>query len=140
MDKSSVLTRRPIFLGLIVLAGSVFLTGISPLFPARAQAETLAKPAPAAADKVKTFSAKHLWDAKVEIGEVAELGESRYGVRRMIPITGGTFAGANIRGTVLAGGADFQLTRTDGDTELLASYMLKTQDGFIIQMTNRAFS
>ena len=75
----------------------------------------------------------------MEIGG-GELGESKYGVRRMIPITDGTFAGANIRGTVLAGGADFQLTRTDGDTELLASYMLKTQDGFIIQMTNRALS
>ncbi len=94
----------------------------------------------ARADGVKTFSARHLWDARVEIGDVAELGASKYGVRRMIPITGGTFSGPKISGTVLAGGADFQLTRADGDTEFLARYMVKTQDGFVIQVTNRALS
>lgn len=91
----------------------------------------------AAPAKELTFTARHVWDAKVEIGEVTELGASKYGTRRMIPITGGSFSGPNIKGTVLPGGADFQVTRADGDTEFEARYMLKTHDGLAIQVTNR---
>lgn len=84
-----------------------------------------------------TYTARHVWDAKVEIGDVTELGQTKHGARRMIPITGGTFTGANIKGIVLPGGADFQLTRADGDTEFEARYMLKTHDGVAIHVTNR---
>lgn len=84
-----------------------------------------------------TYTARHLWDAKVEIGDVTELGTTKHGTRRMIPITGGTFEGPNIKGVVLPGGADFQLTRADGDTEFEARYMVKTHDGVAIQVTNR---
>lgn len=84
-----------------------------------------------------TYTTRHVWDAKVEIGEVTELGATKYGTRRMIPITGGTFSGPNIKGTVLPGGADFQVTRADGDTEFEARYMVKTHDGVAIHVTNR---
>lgn len=84
------------------------------------------------------FKTKHIWDAQVLIGEGVELGKTKYGTRRMIPITGGTFKGADIEGTVLQGGADFQVTRADGDTEFTARYMLKTNDGVLIQVINRA--
>lgn len=84
-----------------------------------------------------TYTARHVWDAKVEIGDVTELGATKYGTRRMIPITGGTFSGANIKGIVVPGGADFQVTRADGDTEFEARYMLKTHDGVAIHVTNR---
>ena len=87
--------------------------------------------------KELTYKARHVWDAKVEIGEVTELGVTKHGTRRMIPITGGTFSGPNIKGVVVPGGADFQLTRADGDTEFEARYMLKTHDGVAIQVTNR---
>jgi hypothetical protein len=84
------------------------------------------------------FVTKHIWDAKVDIGEVLELGASKYGTRRTIPISGGTFNGPNISGTVLPGGADWQVTRADGDTELNARYLLKTNDGVLIHIINRA--
>lgn len=116
------------------------LLGLLPVAVAFANSSAAPQQQQASAAAIKTFSAKHLWDARVEIGDVAELGASKYGARRMIPITGGTFSGARISGTVLSGGADFQLTRADGDTEFLARYMVKTQDGFIIQVTNRALS
>lgn len=92
----------------------------------------------AAANNEHIFNTKHIWDAKVLIGEGVELGKTKYGTRRMIPITGGTFKGADIEGTVLQGGADFQVTRADGDTEFTARYMLKTNDGVLIQVINRA--
>ncbi len=81
--------------------------------------------------------AEHVFDERVTIGELLNIGASKYGERRLIPITGGTFKGANIEGVVVPGGADWQLTRPDGDTELNARYTLKTNDGFLIQVVNR---
>lgn len=81
--------------------------------------------------------AEHVFDEKVTIGELLNIGKSKYGERRLIPITGGTFKGANIEGVVVPGGADWQLTRPDGDTELNARYTLRTSDGFLIQVVNR---
>jgi hypothetical protein len=80
---------------------------------------------------------EHMWDAKVTIGDGIQLGDSKYGWRRIVPITGGTFEGDHIRGEVLPLGEDWQLFRPDGDTELYARYLLKTEDGYIIQVINR---
>ncbi|TCO10646.1 uncharacterized protein DUF3237 [Natronoflexus pectinivorans] len=85
----------------------------------------------------KNFKTELLWEAKVKIGEMINLGESKRGERRIIPILGGTFDGSNIRGVVLPMGEDWQLVRPDGDTELYARYLLKTDDGYIIQVINK---
>jgi hypothetical protein len=85
----------------------------------------------------RVFETEHMWDAKVTIAEGIMLGESKRGWRRIVPITGGTFAGPNIRGEVVPGGEDWQLTRPDGDTELYARYLLRTHDGHLIQVINR---
>jgi len=84
------------------------------------------------------FKTEFMWDAKVKIANMINVGESKYGVRRVIPITGGTFTGPKIKGEVLSGGEDCQLVRPDGDTELNARYLLKTDDGFVIQVVNKA--
>jgi hypothetical protein len=86
----------------------------------------------------KDFKTEFMWDAKVKIGNMITVGESKRGVVRVIHITGGTFSGPNIKGEVLPGGEDSQLVRPDGDTELNARYLLKTEDGYIIQITNKA--
>jgi len=83
------------------------------------------------------FKTERMWNAKVMIGDGIVLGKSKYGWRRVVPITGGTFDGPNISGEVLPGGEDWQLTRPDGDTELYARYLLKTNDGYLIQVINR---
>ncbi len=85
----------------------------------------------------QVFKTEHIWNAKVTIGDAIFLGDSKHGYRRIVPITGGSFEGPNIKGEVLSGGADWQLTRPDGDTELYARYLLKTNDGYIIQVINR---
>lgn len=84
----------------------------------------------------KDFKTEHIWDAKVKIANMINLGKSKRGTRRVIPITGGTFSGPKIKGEVLHGGEDWQLVRPDGDTELNARYLLKTSDGYIIQVIN----
>jgi hypothetical protein len=76
------------------------------------------------------FSARITLGAPIELGTIA-------GVRkRIIPITGGTFTGARIEGTVLPGGADWQFIRDDGVADLSARYTLRAADGTHISATN----
>jgi len=64
------------------------------------------------------------------------IGTTPQGARRVIPITGGTFSGAAMRGAILAGGADWQYQRADGVTVLEARYLLRTDDDVLIQVSN----
>jgi len=74
----------------------------------------------------------------VRISPAVVVGASDHGTRQFIPITGGRFSGANgLKGEVLAGGADWQLRRPDGVTEVLAVYAIKTDDGAVIEVDNR---
>lgn len=86
----------------------------------------------------KDFKTEFMWDAKVKIANTINIGESKRGLNRVIPIVGGTFTGPKIKGEVLSGGEDCQLVRPDGDTELNARYLLKTDDGYVIQILNKA--
>ena len=74
---------------------------------------------------------------KARLGEMVVIGESPEGLRRMIPIVDGAFDGVNIRGEVLGGGADWQYVRSDGVTIAEAIYLLKANDGTLIQIRNR---
>jgi len=65
-----------------------------------------------------------------------ELGKTKYGVRRIINITGGTVSGPKIKGKILRGGADWQTVREDGTADLVAKYSLMTDDGVIIFVEN----
>lgn len=85
----------------------------------------------------KDFKTEFVLEAKVKISDMINVGESKRGTRRVIPITGGTFSGPKIKGEVLPGGEDWQLVRPDGDTELYARYLLKTDDSVVIQITNQ---
>ena len=75
---------------------------------------------------------------KVTLGEAYTLGETPHGRRNVIPITGGTFEGPRLKGTILNGGADYQLSNSDGSrTELEAIYSIQTDDGTYIHVRNR---
>ena len=73
---------------------------------------------------------------KVEAGGIQELGRTEKGLRRIIAINGGNFEGPSIKGTILPGGYDWQLVRTDGVAEIDARYLLKTDDGSLITIVN----
>ena len=53
---------------------------------------------------------------------------------RIAPVTGGTFAGPGIRGTVHPGGADW-ITQVSGHSSLDVRITLETDDGALIYMT-----
>jgi uncharacterized protein DUF3237 len=77
------------------------------------------------------FEVRATLDPPILVGEVPE------GARRVVPISGGTFAGPRLRGTLLPGGADWQYLRADKVMMVEAQYLLRTDDGVIIQVNNR---
>lgn len=80
-----------------------------------------------------------IFAAYVAVDQPLDLGDVGKGGRRIVPIAGGEFSGPNIRGTVLPGGADWQVIRTDGVAELEARYTLRTDDGALIYVRNLAY-
>jgi hypothetical protein len=78
-----------------------------------------------------------LFKASAQLERPVQVGDTPQGARRVVPIVGGRFAGPSMSGEVLAGGADWQFTRPDGVTELDAVYLLRTDDGVVIQVRNR---
>jgi hypothetical protein len=71
----------------------------------------------------------------IEAGPVTGLNSR--GRRRIIPITGGKLTG-KINGTVLPGGADFQIVVSDTCADLDARYLLQLDNGEHVFVMNRA--
>jgi Protein of unknown function (DUF3237) len=65
------------------------------------------------------------------------VGETPVGLKRVVPILGGTFGGPEMRGTIVPGGADWQYVRADGVTVVEARYLLRTDDDVLIEVHNR---
>jgi hypothetical protein len=81
----------------------------------------------------------HLCDLAVTIAPPVEVGTTPAGLRRMIPITGGTVTGPRVNGKVLAGGADFQLILEGGtQAHLDARYVMELDDGCRVFVQNTA--
>lgn len=74
---------------------------------------------------------------KVTLGQAFSIENTQHGRRTVIPITGGTFEGPGIKGTIINGGADYQLANAQGRTELEAIYCVKTDDDIYIHVRNR---
>ena len=73
--------------------------------------------------------------AHVKVDAPLDLGDVGKGGRRIVPIAGGEFSGPQLRGTVLPGGADWQVLRDDGVAELEARYTLRTDDAALIYLS-----
>jgi hypothetical protein len=78
-----------------------------------------------------------VYEAGGALGAPIQLGETYDGTRRIIPIFSGPVVGPRIKGELIGGGADWQVTRPDGVTVADATYALKTDDGVIIQIHNK---
>lgn len=77
-----------------------------------------------------------LYVSYFNIEAALDIGTIQYGIRRIIPITGGRFEGQKLSGEVLPGGADWQILRKDGVLEVEARYVFKTDDGALIYVRN----
>lgn len=73
----------------------------------------------------------------VTTGPSYAVGNTTKGFRNVVPITGGRFEGPRLRGSILPGGADYQLTdAVTRHTELEAIYDIRTDDGCVIHVRN----
>jgi hypothetical protein len=82
---------------------------------------------------------EHLCDLAVAVSAPIEAGDGPFGLRRVIPIAGGTVRGPAMRGRVLPAGADFQLIVAGGTVATLdARYLIELDDGATLFVHNTA--
>jgi hypothetical protein len=80
---------------------------------------------------------RFVYECDATLTEAETFGTTVEGMRRIIPITGGTFHGPELRGQVLGGSYDWNLSRSDGAHSVEAAYFLRTEDGVTIRVVNR---
>jgi hypothetical protein len=76
------------------------------------------------------------FEFRVTLAPAVVLGQTDFGHRQYIPITGGSIAGPKLTGEVVPGGWDYQLGLPDGCSMLSADYFIRTQDGTLIHVLN----
>jgi hypothetical protein len=76
------------------------------------------------------------FELRAQVGPPLVVGQVPAGTRRIVEITGGTFEGPGIKGKVVPGGADWQIIRADGFSELDTRYTLETDKGQTIYVQN----
>jgi len=79
---------------------------------------------------------KYVFTLAIQVGAPIVAGDFGHGLRRVIPILGGTVRGEGMSGTIFPAGADFQTIRPDGFTELEAKYAFEMDDGAVIYIEN----
>lgn len=75
----------------------------------------------------------------IEVAAPVEVGHTHAGQRRVIPITGGTVTGPKVSGRILNAGADFQVIRSETESDLDARYVMEFDDGARVFVTNMAY-
>ncbi len=123
VPKSPSVSRR----GVLVAAGGGTIA---------APALAASAPSPSSAEPDDAPKTEFVYEAIVTLGPVEEVGQTPYGRRVRIPITGGTFKGPRISGVIFPEGMDWQLIRPDGFTVLEASYLMRADDGAVIHIRN----
>ncbi|MGV3592827.1 MAG: DUF3237 domain-containing protein [Gammaproteobacteria bacterium] len=86
-----------------------------------------------------TVPTEYVFTIEAAISGAIPMGPSADGERRSVPITGGNFHGKELNGEVIPGGADYQVTRADGTTFITAVYMIRTDDGALINVVNEGY-
>ena len=91
-------------------------------------------------DQPAPLTSTFVLSLRVDVAAPVKIGPSDLGERQYIPITGGAFEGfgpaEGLVGKVLPGGADWQLSRADGVTEVEAHYAIETEAGAVIVVRN----
>ena len=80
---------------------------------------------------------EHLFTLTAELGDLSHalIKEGPTGTRFIAPVTGGTFDGQKIKGTVVPPGGDWVHSRPNGTIHLDVRIQLVTDDGATILMT-----
>ncbi len=92
---------------------------MSPLFP------SAPPPAPALLPMTRVVC---------EVAALETLGPAPQGERRFVPLGGGTVEGPELNGRLVEGGVDWQWQRSDGVLEIAAHYVIRADDGGLIEV------
>jgi hypothetical protein len=85
----------------------------------------------------ETLALEFLLDTQIDLAAAEDVGATPFGARSIFIVTGGTFEGPHLRGTVRAGGGDWLLTLPNGAGELDVRITMETDDGALILVTYR---
>ena len=79
-----------------------------------------------------------IYRLEAAVGDPQDLGEISSSHRRIVPLTGGTFSGPELRGTLLRGAsADWQIILSDGTALGDVRYTLETERGDLLYVQSR---
>lgn len=79
------------------------------------------------------------FEARVDVDPMVRVGGSGQDALLFFPITGGTVHGPRLSGAILPGGGDWATSRSELVTELEARYLIRADDGAVIDIVNRGF-
>ena len=82
------------------------------------------------------LATRYVFSLVIKVGTPIVAGDVGWGTRRVIPVLGGEVRGPDMRGIILPSGADFQIIRPNGFTELEAKYAFQMDDGAIVYIEN----
>lgn len=79
-----------------------------------------------------------IYRLEATVGDAQDVGEISAGHRRIVPLTGGTFSGPELRGTLLPGAsADWQFILPDGTALGDVRYTLETERGDLLYVQSQ---
>lgn len=74
-----------------------------------------------------------------DVGELMSMGGGPLGERRVVSIDGGTFEGPQLKGSIVPGGADWQIARADGVLDIDARYALRSDAGALVRVVSQGY-
>lgn len=77
-----------------------------------------------------------IFEAKIALDQIYDIGKTQFGLRKAIVGQEGTLDGERIKGKVLPGCLDYELTLSNGGTEIEQVLVLQTTDGKNIYVRN----
>ena len=92
-----------------------------------------------------SLEAELILELDVEIAQPMIVGQTDKGYLKVIPITGGTFCGQQLKGEIVPGGADWNTVMgvgpedLEGIRQVFAKYTIRTQEGVYISVENEGW-
>jgi hypothetical protein len=74
---------------------------------------------------------------RIAAAPLVSLGVTPGGERRFVGLGSGTAQGPELSGTIVEGGIDWQTLRHDGVLEIAAHYVIRTEDGALVEVTSQ---
>jgi hypothetical protein len=74
---------------------------------------------------------------RIAVAPLVSLGPAPSGERRFVPLGSGCAEGPELSGRVVEGGIDWQTLRSDGVLEIAAHYVVRTEDGALVEITSQ---